>query len=774
MRRYRSRILIAFVVLVAALIFIPLFVPWTPINCGYDEVDIRTGRTRSSWYLAGCKVYQRVNASALSRALPREMVNGAKPEWKTVNTISPGLGYSPHHRFHGALHQIRTLERLWQDAKVDESGRRQMASHVLALWQFYGGYYEPGHYIDGLRGLSDARERGPLLRTIGTLNMPEEHAEGDHLVLTVFYPDGKPLERVRGYREASGQFVKHGTRETWHPDGKREHYQHFDRGMPQGWGFDWDWDGNLTCIHKHNRIDIVEYKYQNLESHPAYAEARRLIATGPDDRMDGPEAPEKVIPDERSFPGQPPRRAPASPRPADGGEADKSIIDDAVQVPLDDLDAGRDDGAVKVQPPALAVHGLVIDAATKRGIARFRVIPGVQQSSEVTEVNWQSHSITTHRGGRFDLPPDARAWPNMRYRVEAEGYRPSVSRIVKSSEGEVKLTFVMQADAGISAVVRAPDGAPAAGSQATWMTYSREATGHGATITVSIDERRGATVVTADAAGRFRLPPECDPGTIVIAHDRGYAEIRPADLISSGVVTLRRWGRVEGRVFAGTKPVAGQTIWVQRCGHPSGDSPRAFWMNEVITDADGRFVCDRVVAGELFVDRVFPTSNGQGAVDGLTTTIEVREGQVTRFILGGPGRTLVGRFEAPKDLGLPIDWSKVRVDLGLKAPHIGFPGDETVWKNYRTFLNTEEGRTYNRYNLPVGRDGSFRIESVPPGDYQLMITIDGPAVGKPAETRIEYAAGGAEIEVNPVVNGRGEEPQSFGTIALQKLERLTN
>ena len=302
------------------------------------------------------------------------------------------------------------------------------------------------------------------------------------------------------------------------------------------------------------------------------------------------------------------------------------------------------------------------------------------------------------------------------------------------------------------------------------MTYSREATGHGATITVSIDERLGAMVVTADAAGRFRLPPECDPGTIVVAHDRGYAEIRPADLISSGVVTLRRWGRVEGRVLAGTKPVAGQTIWVQRCGHPSGDSPRAFWMNEVITDADGRFVCDRVVAGRLVVDRVFPAGDGQVAVNGLETAIEVREGQVTRIRLGGPGRALVGRFEVPRDLGLLIDWTKARVSLVPKAPHIGFPGDGPMWEIYKTFLNSDEGRAYGRDNVPVGRDGSFQIESVPPGDYQLIIQIDGPAVGKPGGARIPYATGGAGIQVEPTINDRGDEPQSVGTIRLRKPE----
>jgi hypothetical protein len=435
----------------------------------------------------------------------------------------------------------------------------------------------------------------------------------------------------------------------------------------------------------------------------------------------------------------------------------------ARQAQHDRADAGPNDEPAKW--PTLTVRGLVIDAATKRSIARFRVIPGALNSHGAT---WQPHLITTHQHGLFELPPDERAWDETRFRVEAEGYRPSVSRIVKKSEGEVKLTFALQADPGISANVRTPDGAPAAGAQAAQATLSREVTGHGATITFSDHaERLGARVVIADATGRFRLPPEFDPGTIIVAHRSGYTVIKPADLEARGAVTLQRWCRVEGRVVAGTKPVAGQKVWVYRIGAPGEDSPTHTWQDEAITDVDGRFACDRVISGRLVIDRVFAAGGVQGGVQGLATFIEVREGRTTRVILGGSGHALVGRCQAPKDLGLPIDWSLVRVRLGLKAPHIGFSGDEPAWEIYRVFLDTEEGKAYFRDILPVGRDGFFRIESVPPGEYFLSIWVFGLAVGRPAETEEVYASGHTSIEVNPTWDQRSDEPQSLGTINLR-------
>ena len=80
---------------------------------------------------------------------------------------------------------------------------------------------------------------------------------------------------------------------------------------------------------------------------------------------------------------------------------------------------------------------------------------------------------------------------------------------MKGSEGEVRLRFALEPDPGVSAVVRTPDGKPAAGAQVAWATPSREVTGRGATLSFSGHaERLGGRVVVADAEGRVRLPSE--------------------------------------------------------------------------------------------------------------------------------------------------------------------------------------------------------------------------------------------------------------------------
>jgi hypothetical protein len=79
-------------------------------------------------------------------------------------------------------------------------------------------------------------------------------------------------------------------------------------------------------------------------------------------------------------------------------------------------------------------------------------------------------------------------------------------------------------------------------------------------------------------------------------------------------------------------------------------------------------------------------------VPGLATLLEVRDGRTIRVNLGGPGRALVGRFEAAKDLGLPIEWPNARIELYRRAPHFGSASDEPSRETYRAFLYTEERR----------------------------------------------------------------------------------
>src|SRR4051812_46636487 len=186
--------------------------------------------------------------------------------------------------------------------------------------------------------------------------------------------------------------------------------------------------------------------------------------------------------------------------------------------------AGADDPG-KPAPAGLVVRGRVVDARDGRPIARFRLVPRADHADGRPGM-WQPHLISTHEGGRYEIRW-ARAWELSRFRVEADGYRPAISRVVKKEEGEVTIDFALHRDPGLPGMVRTAEGAPVAGARVMFATWSREArVSDGRLEAGGLGPYLGAVVVESAADGTFRLPPEVDPGLIVAAHARhGYAEV---------------------------------------------------------------------------------------------------------------------------------------------------------------------------------------------------------------------------------------------------------
>ena len=106
------------------------FFQWSALHCWHDDVDINTGRVRHTRYLLFCKIGDRIEDTWLSRV---RINSNTSPDWRRVNTFSPGVGYSPHYRFHGALHQIVTLELADKTVPFNPDARRKVSNTLLAL-----------------------------------------------------------------------------------------------------------------------------------------------------------------------------------------------------------------------------------------------------------------------------------------------------------------------------------------------------------------------------------------------------------------------------------------------------------------------------------------------------------------------------------------------------------------------------------------------------------------------------------------------------------------
>lgn len=130
---------------------------WSSLNCWHDDVDVKTGRIRHSQYLLYCKTADRIEETWLSRA------NGsvdASPDWRRVNTFSPGVGHSPHYRFHGAILQIKTLELADNTTLFDPKARRKVANTLLALWQNSDSSFDADDFVENVAQIATALRDG--------------------------------------------------------------------------------------------------------------------------------------------------------------------------------------------------------------------------------------------------------------------------------------------------------------------------------------------------------------------------------------------------------------------------------------------------------------------------------------------------------------------------------------------------------------------------------------------------------------------------------------
>ncbi len=260
--------------------------------------------------------------------------------------------------------------------------------------------------------------------------------------------------------------------------------------------------------------------------------------------------------------------------------------------------APTDDAIAITLIKPLKVRGTVVDAETRHAIPSFLLVPGME-SGKGASTYWERNRSRTMARGRYEIRfDDALRKEGRRIRIEADGYMPGVSRVIHDDEDEPVVNFVLQKDAGISGIVRLPDGAPLVGADVVLVSPSQPAFINNGRPPESVQHR----VVKAGADGRFAFPSQEPPFTILALHDRGFAQ-QTIDTSppSTFDLTTRPWGRVEGVLRVGNRPGAGLPVSLSYMEH--GDTPRTipWWSGEGKTDTEGRFVFERVRPGAVDV-----------------------------------------------------------------------------------------------------------------------------------------------------------------------------
>ncbi len=442
----------------------------------------------------------------------------------------------------------------------------------------------------------------------------------------------------------------------------------------------------------------------------------------------------------------------------------------------------RDEEYVFSPPPPLIVSGSVIDAHTKQPIQEFRVTPGIRNPDPGIRFDWISGDSYVASGGEYEIR-FTNAYLAHLVRIEADGYQVAMSRDIQSDEGEVRVDFELEPAEDIAGIIETVAGKPAAHAKLALGVAGSQISIEAGVID---DSSTDATRLDADAEGRFRFPARTEPFHLVITHEAGFAYFKSKEKPIPSRITLTPWARAEGTFRVG--PEAAENVvlsWFGAGIHSYGDDvPNIFTHHEVATGKDGRFMFDRVFPGTGRIGRRIRLIHDEGATEVTSSqrvSAEFVAGKTTRLDLGGTGRLVIGTLAPSANHSSQVLWNFVLLNVraDLQPPTRPTPlaearnDREAYQKWWDAWRKTPEGQVwfaaYTVYQqmetaspyigVTVDRDGSFRIDDMPPGNY----VMSGYFRMKDAPGKLTSYP----FSVPPPDGEYSAEPLDLGTITLE-------
>jgi protocatechuate 3,4-dioxygenase beta subunit len=448
-----------------------------------------------------------------------------------------------------------------------------------------------------------------------------------------------------------------------------------------------------------------------------------------------------------------------------------------------------DKEATVVLPPVLRVRGEVTDAETGQLVPNCTVTPGSatrkDRSSRHGQPRWDDRQAKPPADGRYELQFARAQYDSVKsLKVTAAGYTTGSIPSIPLDGGDCKLDIQLRRGAGPRGVVYLPDGKPASGAK----VYLVEAKQMLALRNRQDIPPTNCRSVATGADGRYAFPSAIDSWVLVAIHREGYAEMGAGTYAKSPDVRLQTWGKLEG-----TCRIGGELAGERECILTPSDSgqtlrgPRIQHTLSAKVDGQGRFAFPKVPPGKGRVASPV-VSRGEASFALCQTAYSVAPGATIRVSLGGGGRPIIGRVDLPRTGNEETPWEAAIGNLGpsfrpdIERPQIPaefreLPSRERM-ERLAQWLKTDASKAYRdarrrreeayaaasqstiRHSVLPKPDGSFRIDGVSAGSYQLHIGFRSKAAGRQWVDCIK------DVEVPKMPDGRSDEPLDLGILVL--------